>query len=141
MGFENVNVNDAAPDELRIEKQLKGIHCGPDSALIKTDAKEQTPGGVYLPMSVQAAVSTGVVVSIGEGGLDFAGHRIDPVAKVGDAILFGVLSRAFSVELDLGDGKQKYHLIDQDEILAVLEYDEEAGGTVAPDIIDVGVGV
>lgn len=135
------NVNDEAPTEIKVERRIKNVHCGPDSALIKTDAKEKTPSGILLPMSVQQSVNTGTVINIGEGGHDFAGHHIPPVAKVGDTILFGQLSRCFKFKMDLGDGPQDYHLIDQDEILMVTEYEDDDEATEAPVIADVGVGV
>jgi len=138
MGFD-VNLNDDAPKTLTVERKLTGVNPGPDSALILTDASDTTPGGIMLPMSVQDQINTGTVVRIGAGGHDFAGHHIPPVASVGDRILFGHLTKCFKLDIDMGEGRKTYHLIDQDEILCVLEYDDSEGPI--PALVDTGAGV
>jgi len=135
----DVNLTDEDPQTLTVERTLTGVNPGPDSALILTDAKEVTPGGIILPVKVQDQINTGTVVRIGQGGHDFAGHHIPPVAEIGDRILFGHLTKCFKLDIDMGEGRKTYHLIDQDEILCVLEY-EDSDAPIAP-IIDTGSGV
>lgn len=85
--------------------------------LVTADAiEERTSAGLYLPPSStdEQKPETGVVVKLGEGKVK--GKTVEFNVKVGDRIYF---KKHFPDELEV-DG-EKYLLLDNDEILAVIK--------------------
>ena len=61
-----------------------------DRVVIKRIEEEnKTAGGIIIPDTAKEKPSQGVIVSVGPGGRDEAGHEIPMTLKVGDRVLFG----------------------------------------------------
>ncbi len=61
-----------------------------DRVVIKrVEEENKTAGGIIIPDTAKEKPSQGLVVSIGPGGRDEAGHEIPMTLKVGDRVLFG----------------------------------------------------
>ena len=61
-----------------------------DRVVIKrVEEENRTAGGIIIPDTAKEKPSQGVVVSVGPGGRDEAGHEIPMTLKVGDRVLFG----------------------------------------------------
>ena len=61
-----------------------------DRVVIKRIEEEnKTTGGIIIPDTAKEEPSQGVIVSVGPGGRDEAGHEIPMTLKVGDRVLFG----------------------------------------------------
>lgn len=61
-----------------------------DRVVIKRIEEEnRTAGGIIIPDTAKEKPSQGMVVSVGPGGRDEAGHEIPMTLKVGDRVLFG----------------------------------------------------
>ena len=61
-----------------------------DRVLVRrVEAEEKTAGGIIIPDTAKEKPQEGEVLSVGPGGRDDAGKRIEPEVKVGDRILFG----------------------------------------------------
>ena len=61
-----------------------------DRVLVKRVEEEaKTKGGIIIPDTAKEKPQEGEVLSVGPGGRDDTGKRIDMDVKVGDKILFG----------------------------------------------------
>ena len=61
-----------------------------DRVLVKRVEEEaKTKGGIIIPDTAKEKPQEGEVLSVGPGGRDETGKRIDMDVKVGDKILFG----------------------------------------------------
>ena len=61
-----------------------------DRVVIKrVEEENKTAGGIIIPDTAKEKPSQGIVVSVGPGGRDEAGHDIPMTLKVGDCVLFG----------------------------------------------------
>ncbi len=61
-----------------------------DRVVIKRVAEEnKTAGGIIIPDTAKEKPSQGVVVAVGAGARDDAGHIIPMTLKEGDKVLFG----------------------------------------------------
>ncbi|MBQ4472118.1 MAG: co-chaperone GroES [Alphaproteobacteria bacterium] len=61
-----------------------------DRVVIKrVEEENKTAGGIIIPDTAKEKPSQGIVVSVGPGGRDEAGHDIPMTLKVGDRVLFG----------------------------------------------------
>ena len=61
-----------------------------DRVVIKrVEEENKTAGGIIIPDTAKEKPSQGVIVSVGPGGRDEAGHEIPMTLKVGDRVLFG----------------------------------------------------
>ena len=61
-----------------------------DRVVIKrVEEENRTAGGIIIPDTAKEKPSQGVIVSVGPGGRDEAGHEIPMTLKVGDRVLFG----------------------------------------------------
>ena len=61
-----------------------------DRVVIKrVEEENKTAGGIIIPDTAKEKPSQGIVVSVGPGGRDEAGHEIPMTLKVGDRVLFG----------------------------------------------------
>ena len=61
-----------------------------DRVVIKrVEEENKTAGGIIIPDTAKEKPSQGIIVSVGPGGRDDAGHEIPMTLKVGDRVLFG----------------------------------------------------
>ena len=61
-----------------------------DRVVIKrVEEENKTAGGIIIPDTAKEKPSQGIVVSVGPGGRDEAGHEIPMTLKEGDRVLFG----------------------------------------------------
>ena len=61
-----------------------------DRVVIKrVEEENRTAGGIIIPDTAKEKPSQGIIISVGPGGRDEAGHEIPMTLKVGDRVLFG----------------------------------------------------
>ncbi len=61
-----------------------------DRVVIKrVEEENRTAGGIIIPDTAKEKPSQGIIVSVGPGGRDEAGHEIPMTLKVGNRVLFG----------------------------------------------------
>ena len=83
--------------------------------LVKVDKiEEQIQDGIVLPENRKELPTIGIVTDIGFGG------KIPICAEIGDRVLFPAIG---SVNTKIGD--DQYMLVEDDDVMAVLEYEEE----------------
>ncbi len=81
----------------------------------KTEEKEQTVGGIFLPTAAQEKQEVAVVVAVGEGGV-IDGKDVKMVVGVGDKVLYSKYAGStFKI-----DGEE-VTIIKQSDILAIVE--------------------
>ncbi len=81
----------------------------------KTEEKEQTVGGIFLPTAAQEKQEVAVVVAVGEGGL-IDGKEVKMIVSVGDKVLYSKYAGStFKI-----DGEE-VTVIKQSDILAIVE--------------------
>lgn len=81
----------------------------------KTEEKEQTVGGIFLPTAAQEKQEVAVVVAVGEGGV-IDGKDVKMVVSVGDKVLYSKYAGStFKI-----DGEE-VTIIKQSDILAIVE--------------------
>jgi chaperonin GroES len=87
-----------------------------DGVLVERIAEsDRTPGGLYIPQSVQEKPVKGIVVRAGKGKISKRGKLRPLDVQPGDEVLFGKFA---GTEIKI-DGKE-YLLIREDEILGVV---------------------
>lgn len=87
-----------------------------DRVLIKVDEEEtKTKSGILIPDTAQKKSQKGTVVALGSGKMLDNGQRVPFEVKEGDRVLFSKYSGT-----DVEEDGQKYLLIDERDILAVL---------------------
>lgn len=87
-----------------------------DKVVIKrTEAEEQTAGGIVLPNAAQQKPQQGRVLSVGNGRVLKDGSRSALQVKEGDRVLFSSYAGT-EIEVDGGE----LLIMDESEILAVL---------------------
>lgn len=85
--------------------------------LIQSDEK-MTKSGIVLPDTVEKKEQTkGTVIAVGPGKMNDDGKRIPMSVEVGQSVLF---NKPWSEDKRLEEGKKKFYLVDEDEILAIL---------------------
>ncbi len=88
-----------------------------DRVVIKRIEEEnRTAGGIIIPDTAKEKPSQGMVVSVGPGGRDEAGHEIPMTLKVGDRVLFGKWSGT-EVKID----GQDLVIMKESEVFGILE--------------------
>ena len=88
-----------------------------DRVVIKrVEEENRTAGGIIIPDTAKEKPSQGIVVSVGPGGRDEAGHEIPMTLKVGDRVLFGKWSGT-EVKIDGED----LVIMKESEVFGVLE--------------------
>ena len=81
----------------------------------KTEEKEQTVGGIFLPTAAQEKQEVAVVAAVGEGGL-IDGKEVKMIVSVGDKVLYSKYADStFKI-----DGEE-VTVIKQSDILAIVE--------------------
>lgn len=88
-----------------------------DRVVIKRIEEEnRTAGGIIIPDTAKEKPSQGMVVSVGPGGRDEAGHEIPMTLKMGDRVLFGKWSGT-EVKID----GQDLVIMKESEVFGILE--------------------
>lgn len=88
-----------------------------DRVVIKrVEEENKTAGGIIIPDTAKEKPSQGIIVSVGPGGRDEAGHEIPMTLKVGDRVLFGKWSGT-EVKIDGED----LVIMKESEVFGVLE--------------------
>ncbi len=88
-----------------------------DRVVIKrVEEENKTAGGIIIPDTAKEKPSQGIVVSVGPGGRDEAGHEIPMTLKAGDRVLFGKWSGT-EVKIDGED----LVIMKESEVFGVLE--------------------
>jgi len=86
--------------------------------LIENDEKT-TKSGIVLPDTVEKKEQTkGTVVAVGPGKLGEDGKRVPVSVEVGQTVLF---NKPWSEDKKIEEGKKKFFLVDEDEILAIVQ--------------------
>ena len=87
-----------------------------DRVVLKIEEKEATVGGFVLAKSAQEATKTATVVATGQGVRTLNGELVAPSVKVGDQVLVEAHSG-----IDVKDGDEKYIIVGEASILAIVE--------------------
>ena len=88
-----------------------------DRVVIKrVEEENKTAGGIIIPDTAKEKPSQGMVVSVGPGGRDEAGHELPMTLKVGDRVLFGKWSGT-EVKIDGED----LVIMKESEVFGILE--------------------
>lgn len=91
-----------------------------DRVLLKIEEKEQTVGGFVLAGSAQEKTKTAQVVATGQGVRTLNGDLVAPSVKTGDRVLVEA-----HAGLDVKDGDEKYIIVGEANILAIIEEQKE----------------
>ena len=81
----------------------------------KTEEKEQTVGGIFLPTAAQEKQEVAIVVAVGEGGV-IDGKYVKMIVHVGDRVLYSKYAGS-TFKLD----GEEVTVIKQSDILAIVE--------------------
>ena len=87
-----------------------------DRVVLKIEEKEQTAGGFVLAKSAQEETKTATVVATGQGVRTLSGELVPPSVKAGDQVLVEA-----HVGIDVKDGDEKYIIVGEANILAIVE--------------------
>ena len=78
-----------------------------------------TKSGIVLPDSVEKKEQMkGTVIAVGPGKLGEDGKRLPVGVAAGQKVLF---NKPWSEDKKIEEGKKKFYLVDEDDILAVIE--------------------
>lgn len=80
-------------------------------------AEETTKSGIVLPGQAKEKPQQAEVIAVGPGGL-VDGKEVTMQVKVGDKVIF---SKYSGTELETGEDNEKYVIVKQNDILAVIE--------------------
>lgn len=80
-------------------------------------AEETTKSGIVLPGQAKEKPQQAEVIAVGPGGL-VEGKEVTMQVKVGDKVIF---SKYSGTEIETGDDEEKYVIVKQNDILAVIE--------------------
>ena len=87
-----------------------------DRVVLKIEEKEQTVGGFVLAKSAQEETKTAKVVATGQGVRTLSGELVAPSVKAGDQVLVEA-----NAGIDVKDGDEKYIIVGEANILAIIE--------------------
>ena len=87
-----------------------------DRVVLKIEEKEQKVGGFVIAGAGQDATKTAKVVAVGEGIRTLNGELVAPSVKAGDTVLV-----ESHVGIDVKDGEEKYLVVNEANILAIVE--------------------
>jgi chaperonin GroES len=82
----------------------------------KEEGPKQTPGGLFMPATVEDKIVTGTVTAVGSGRVSLDGTTIPLEVKLGDRIAF---NRNMATEVKV-DGETTL-LLREDQILCVIK--------------------
>ena len=91
-----------------------------DRVVLKVEEKEQTVGGFVLAGSAQEKTKTAQVIATGQGVRTLNGDLVAPSVKAGDRVLVEA-----HAGLDVKDGDEKYIIVGEANILAIIEEQKE----------------
>jgi len=80
-------------------------------------AEETTKSGIVLPGQAKEKPQQAEVIAAGPGGL-VDGKEVTMQVKVGDKVIF---SKYSGTEIETGEDDEKYVIVKQNDILAVIE--------------------
>lgn len=80
-------------------------------------AEETTKSGIVLPGQAKEKPQQAEVIAVGPGGL-VDGKEVTMQVKVGDKVIF---SKYSGTEIETGENDEKYVIVKQNDILAVIE--------------------
>lgn len=95
---------------------MKLIPLGDKIVLKQLEAEETTKSGIVLPGQAKEKPQEAEVLAVGPGGI-IDGKEVTMQVKVGDRVIYSKYSGT-EVELD----HEKYIIVKQNDILAVVEY-------------------
>lgn len=88
-----------------------------DRVLVKVlEAEEKTKAGIVLPDTAKEKPQQGEVVAMGPGRVLENGQRVPLEVKKGDRVIFAKYAGT-----EVKEGEEKYLLISERDILAVIE--------------------
>ena len=88
-----------------------------DRVVLKRVAEEnKTAGGIIIPDTAKEKPSQGIVVAVGAGARDEAGHLIPMTLKEGDKVLFGKWS---GTEIKING--EDLLIMKESDVLGILE--------------------
>ena len=87
-----------------------------DRAVLEVEEKEQKVGGFVIAGAGQDATKTAKVVAVGEGIRTLNGELVAPSVKAGDTVLV-----ESHVGTEVKDGEEKYLVVNEANILAIVE--------------------
>lgn len=79
-------------------------------------AEETTKSGIVLPGQAKEKPQQAEVIAVGPGGL-VDGKEVTMQVKVGDKVIF---SKYSGTEIETGEDDEKYVIVKQNDILAVI---------------------
>lgn len=85
-------------------------------AVVKDEGPKQTPGGLYVPTTVEDKIVTGTVVAVGSGHFTPKGMSVPLEVTVGDKVVF---NKNLAVEVKQ-DG-ESVSILREDQILCILK--------------------
>ncbi|HIX15813.1 MAG TPA: co-chaperone GroES [Candidatus Hungatella pullicola] len=80
-------------------------------------AEETTKSGIVLPGQAKEKPQQAEVIAVGPGGL-VDGKEVTMQVKTGDKVIF---SKYSGTEVETGESDEKYVIVKQSDILAVIE--------------------
>lgn len=80
-------------------------------------AEETTKSGIVLPGQAKEKPQQAEVIAVGPGGL-VDGKEVTMQVKAGDKVIF---SKYSGTEIETGEDDEKYVIVKQNDILAVIE--------------------
>lgn len=80
-------------------------------------AEETTKSGIVLPGQAKEKPQQAEVIAVGPGGL-VDGKEVSMQVKTGDKVIF---SKYSGTEIETGEDVEKYVIVKQSDILAVIE--------------------
>ena len=80
-------------------------------------AEETTKSGIVLPGQAKEKPQQAEVIAVGPGGV-VDGKEVTMQVKVGDKVIF---SKYSGTEIETGEDDEKYVIVKQNDILAVIE--------------------
>lgn len=80
-------------------------------------AEETTKSGIVLPGQAKEKPQQAEVIAVGPGGL-VDGKEVTMQVKAGDKVIF---SKYSGTEVETGEDNEKYVIVKQNDILAVIE--------------------
>jgi chaperonin GroES len=80
-------------------------------------AEETTKSGIVLPGQAKEKPQQAEVIAVGPGGL-VDGKEVSMQVKTGDKVIF---SKYSGTEIEAGEDDEKYVIVKQSDILAVIE--------------------
>ena len=97
-----------------------------DRLLIRRIDVDEKVGSLFVPDVAKEQPDQGEVISVGRGSVNERGEVVPTEARPGDKVLFGKYAGN-----DIKIEGQRYLIVRDDEILAIIEKDNEVNSQVA----------